>query len=138
MVLEAMSKPRETTSYSPFGNVLDGQLARRGIRSNAELARRIKAKKDYPRSITDETIRNYKRGQHNVPWDFLQYAVLVMEDAQPLTDFERKELEHTFTWGQKPPEDSPISPENLERKRAFIEGVESGEISDGDTHGGSS
>lgn len=120
----AIDMPRRTSSeYSAFGRTLNTQLVRRDIRSSAELARRIKAKGGYPRRLSDETIRNYLQGKHSVPAVFLQYAVMVMEDMELLSEAERAELEKTYTWGQQP-EDSPITEENVQKGDEFVEQVE--------------
>lgn len=115
----SMSKGRRQSEFTRFGDVLSGQLAKRGIRSHAELERRIKARGDYPRRISDETIRNYFRGEHAVPPVFLLTAVDEMNKVLPVTSAERDELEEAYAWGQGF-NVSSIMPENIARAMDFI------------------
>lgn len=123
MGMATLPRGRKPAEYSLLGDVLYSQLARRGIRGNKAVEELINARGDYPRSITDETVRNYFIGKHGVPYVFVYTLVEEMNRIKPLTAQEKRDLETAYTWGQQP-KDSPLFPENIDRAHLFVEDVE--------------
>lgn len=123
MGMATLTKGRKPAEYTLLGDVLSSQLARRGIRSNKAVEELVKAREDYPRSITDETVRNYFIGKHGVPYVFVYTLVEEMNKLKPLTAQEKRDLETAYTWGQQP-KDSPLFPENIDKAELFVEDVE--------------
>lgn len=121
---------RQQAEFTQLGNVMTGLLGKRGIRGHAEISRRISARGDYPNqkgaqkgSISDESVRNYFTGQHPVPVAFMHTIVDEMNKVSPMSEQERAELQEAYLWGQGP-KVSPILPENMDKAREFIMGVD--------------
>jgi hypothetical protein len=108
--------------YTWYGRVLDRLMYDRGIRNPTQMFRRIKALGGYPRRLkTAATVANILKGVQNAPFEFHQYATVVLDQAKPLTEEEREQLEEAFTWGQKHPAELGYGRENLERAYGFVE-----------------
>lgn len=123
MELARMSEV-ENGDYTPFGVTADRLMADRQIRTPTELDRRIKAEGGYPRRISPQTIINYFKGEHNVPWEFLQYFVVVLNSVKALTDDELEELGHNYAWRQRGSGVSAVTVDSARRAQEYIKMVE--------------
>ncbi len=107
--------------YTWYGRLVFRLMADRGIRNPTEMFRRIDALGGYPRRLSGATVGNILKGEQGAPFEFHQYATVVLDQEKPLTDDEREELEEAFTWGQKHSPDLGYSRETLERAYGFVE-----------------
>lgn len=119
-----MAEELDRGEYTPFGIYSFKLMIDRNIKNPTELARRIEAKGGYPRRISGQTVGNYFKGLHSVPWEFLQYQVAVFNDADELTDAELEALGTNYAWRQKKPGAGGVTVDNAKRAQQFIKDIE--------------
>lgn len=120
------SRPRSgdeqaRSEYTWYGRLIFRLMADRDIRNPTQLYRRIDALGGYPRRLSGDTVGNIMKGKQGAPFEFHQYATVVLDQAKPLTDEEREELEDAFTWGQKHSPELGYGRETVERAYGFVE-----------------
>lgn len=107
--------------YTWYGRVVNGLMADRDIRNPTQMFRRMDALGGYPRRLSPATVGNVLKGVQGAPFEFHQYATVVLDQAKPLADEEREELKDAFTWGQRHSPDLGYGRETLERAYGFVE-----------------
>lgn len=121
MVVALMGKRDSRSEYTWYGNLLFRLMAARGIRNPTEMYRRIDALGGYPRRLSGATVGNIMQGKQGAPFEFHQYATVVLDQVEPLTEEDREELEDAYTWGQKHEPELGYGRETLERAYGFVE-----------------